>query len=170
MLHYFVSLGCNLNPVTIQSTLTEIGRWFSPIHISRLLQKEKLETPVGGFTYTLVASFNTEMPSSELRRFFNTIEAKLNHNCSSHHQQMYKPVPPVGLDILMLLPVGSHNVDSGLLPHGLHIRPLLIELLHYLKIECHNAWTSHLERGVPFRLAEAQLGENASTVDMDTFA
>lgn len=161
----YVSLGSNIDPAEnfermVASLLTVSNR----VDLSRVITT----TPVGFISdrvfYNACARLHTEMDLQALKQRFNEIELMLGRDRTDPTRK--RKDRPADLDILFALPAGAGQVGAALLPPEPYVRPLLLELLAFVGVECPVA-PSPLTRGVGLRIDDQAFGRMPTTIEVE---
>jgi 2-amino-4-hydroxy-6-hydroxymethyldihydropteridine diphosphokinase len=131
---YFVGVGSNIDP---QRNVPRVIEALLALAPTLTLGRVIATAPVGmsGDTFlNLPVSFLSVLTPAELKSRCNAIEIALGRDRSAPDSKVRSR--PADLDILFWLDTTASTVDPQLLPTEPYMRPMTIELVHYLKIAC----------------------------------
>ena len=161
MTRYLVAIGSNIRPE--QNTpliLGELQAESPTLHISRIVETEAVDMIDADPFLNLVAAIDVRLNGRQVKDWFNSIEAKLGRDRSNPLRGQLGRT--ADLDIILSLEDGESSVDAATLPSEPHVRPMLLELLHYLGID--SPQPPSLPEPTPIQYNGHQVGERATTL------
>jgi|WetSurMetagenome_2_1015567.scaffolds.fasta_scaffold25368_6 2-amino-4-hydroxy-6-hydroxymethyldihydropteridine diphosphokinase len=152
-MHYFLSIGSNLNPEkNIILILEQLFNFSAHLLVSKIIL-----TPAEGFIsnnhfLNTCIYFKSDFDPIELKKHFNRIETQLGRDRNAPDRA--KQDHPADIDIIWKLETLNR---LPALPTEPYIQPLLLELLSFLGYPIE---TSALEAGVSLEIIQQQIGLN----------
>lgn len=155
MLHYFIGLGSNIAPQANIVRMLEALRTIAPaLAIGRVVETAPVAVAGDPFLNVPVA-LRCDLNPQELKARLNAIEAALGRDRGD--PQSKTKSRPADLDILLWIDDKATAVPADLLPHEPYMRPMLLELLHFLRLPT-DAETPELPAGVALAFAGVVVG------------
>lgn len=162
MYKYFVGIGSNINPqFNIGCILNELLEISPLIHISRIIETEPIGLLVPHKFLNLCVCIYSTTEEHALKLQFNEIETKLGRDRTDINRKDKSRV--ADLDVLFNLNNKANTVDKQILPTEIFLRPVLIELLHFLNINCYTD-IPPIPQGVEITIDTIQLGKKPVTI------
>lgn len=133
---YFISLGSNIHPqANIIHILHHLLRLTPRLTISRIIETPPMGLIAKGDNFLNgCVALTTSESKTTLKSQFNHIETILGRNRTD--PQRGSKSRPADIDILFALPAGQTAVSPTLFPPEPFLRPILLELIHFLDLTC----------------------------------
>ncbi|MCZ6819565.1 MAG: 2-amino-4-hydroxy-6-hydroxymethyldihydropteridine diphosphokinase [Calditrichaeota bacterium] len=165
MKRYFLSIGSNVNPQSnVPRILLELLQLSPKLDVSRIVETAPVGLVRGESFLNCVVCFYSTCELSEQKLKFNEIEIKLGRDRS--HARSKQKNRTADIDILFVLGERENPVNPELLPRESYVRPMLLELLDFLHIDC-RAEKSDRRKGVAIQLEAVTVGQSATTIHMN---
>lgn len=158
MSYFFVGLGSNIQPERYVPAMIEALLVVSPtVALSRVVKTQPVGLQTEHYFLNLCARVEVETGRSAvwLKDYFNQVEERLGRNRRDPARKHRDRV--ADLDILFSMSSQSQQVATGVVPAEPYIRPLLLELIHFLQLECALV-TPKLSAGIPLSLDNQPFG------------
>lgn len=159
---YFLSIGSNLDAESnVPRILQELLSLSPRLDMSRIVETSPVAIVEGDsfLNFALCFYSNRDLPEQKSR--FNEIEAKLGRDRSDPNRKQKSRTADI--DILFALDRNHERIEPELLPNEPYVRPTLLELLHFLNIDCY-AKKPVLPDGVGVKLEDAMVGQTAMSI------
>lgn len=156
MNYFFLSLGSNQEPDKNVPLMVQALLQLSPtIDLSRVVRTEPK-----GFDSTLIffnqaAKIETALDAKALKEQLVKIEVQLGRDRKDPNRKLKDR--PADIDILFQLAPGERRIAVSLLPPEPYVRPTLLELIHFLELDCAEV-TPVLPDGVPLQIGAQPFG------------
>jgi 2-amino-4-hydroxy-6-hydroxymethyldihydropteridine diphosphokinase len=159
---YLVSLGSNIDPYgNVERMLLALLDLSPRLDVSRIIETEPVGLVEGGQFLNLSVCLYSILEPAALKRQFDEIETRLGRDRRDALSKIKSR--PADLDILFGLPSDRTFVRRDKLPEESYVRPALIELLHYLGLDCGET-VPQLPDGVLVPVGPVQTGLRPATL------
>lgn len=158
-MYFFVGLGSNIQPERHVVAMVEALLTVSPtVALSRVIKTEPVGLQTEHYFLNLCARIKLEPECTEgwLKSYFNEVEGRLGRNRNDPERKGKDRV--ADLDILFGMPAGNRRIEGRVVPAEPYLRPLLLELIHFLQLECELA-VPEMSAGIPLTLQSYQFGK-----------
>lgn len=168
MKRYFLSIGSNVNPqLNVARILPELLQLSPKLDVSRIVETDPVGLVARDSFLNFAVCFYSTCEFSEQKLKFNEIETKLGRDRSDARSKQKNRTADI--DILFVLGEGENSVNPERLPRESYVRPMLLELLNFLYIDC-RAENPNLRKGVAIQLGAVTVGQSATTIHFDSAA
>lgn len=156
MNNFFLSLGSNQNPAKNVPLMVQALLQVSPtIDISRVVRTEPSGFDSQLLFFNLAARIESTMDAKKLKQTLNQIEENLGRDRSDPNKKLKDR--PADIDILFQLQQQERNIPLSWLPPEPYVRPTLLELVHFLKLDCVES-PPILPKGVALKIGDHPFG------------
>lgn len=158
---YFVSIGSNIKPtMNIPLILQALLQKMQIVSISRIMATPAVDMldNTQAF-YNLVAAFDSHMNSAELKSWLIDIEIQLGRDRDHPLSKMLGR--PADIDEIMAIKTPI-EINKAELPPEPHVRPMLVELLNYLKLA--SLPVAGLTAGIEIQFHDQRIGTQPITL------
>lgn len=156
MNNFFLSLGSNQQPEKNVPLMVKALLQISPsVDLSRVVRTEPSGFDSQLLFFNLAARIESALDATDLKQVLVQTEENLGRNRQDPNKKLKDR--PADIDILFQLPMDGKLVPVSWLPKEPYVRPTLLELVHFLHLDCAEP-TPVLPLGVPLQIGGRPFG------------
>lgn len=156
MNNFFLSLGSNQDPEKNVPLMVKALLQLSPsIDLSRVVRTKPIGFDSQLIFFNLAARIESPLDVQALKQRLVQLEEKLGRNRKDPNRKLKDR--PADIDILFQLSQKERYIPLSWLPQEPYVRPTLLELIHFLKLDCAES-TPNLANGVALSIGKQSFG------------
>jgi 2-amino-4-hydroxy-6-hydroxymethyldihydropteridine diphosphokinase len=133
-MYYFIGIGSNIDPyLNMRLILEGLLQRVSRLWIGRIIETDPVMVEGGRFLNTVVG-FRSDWSQPEVKQCCNRIEVDLGRH--REDPECKRKSRQADLDILLMVNEGDRIVRESLIPREKYVRPVMMEMMPIMGLEC----------------------------------